>query len=185
MVELLQQTEAIPSSYPAVPSGLSTKALALDADTLWTRIEGYIAHRFTEREVVWTIEGHEHDEWTPPLAPLISQTAEKWESGAWETVTLQSAPLGFCLPSDGVFKITAQVGAGPVPALVSEAFRRLAEYSVEIGTDSMVGGHMAHAKHDVKIGERFQEGFSRTQMWAAKAIQLSGAADMLRLYRRA
>lgn len=185
MPDVLKQVEAIPASYPATPPGLSAKAAALDAAALWARIEEYTTHRFTERGVVWIIEGCEGEDWTPPLAPLVSQSAEKWENGAWVAVTLESGPVGLCLPSDGTFRITAQVGAGPVPAAVSEAFRRLAEYSVEIGTDGLMGGHASHAQHDVNLGGEINEGFRRSQMWAARALQISGAADLLRPYRRA
>jgi len=57
-----------------------------------------------------------------------------------EALTLLDGPLGICLPHGGTYRITAQVGAGDVPAPVSEAFRRLAEYSAEIGDTGMVGG---------------------------------------------
>ena len=183
MVDVLQQNEALPANYPEVPTSLSANAAALDTDALWARIEEYTAHRFTDREVIWVFEGQEGELWKPNLTPLTSQTAEKWESEAWVSVNLQSSPIGFCLPSDGVFRITGQVGAGPVPASVSEAFRRLAEYSVEISSDGMVSGHAAHATHDVDIGG-VKETFSRSQAWAARALQLSGAADLLRSYRR-
>ena len=46
-------------------SALSTAAAALDADMIWQRIEAYIAHRWTERDVTWIVEGP--GEWHPPL----------------------------------------------------------------------------------------------------------------------
>lgn len=185
MVEVLKQQEVPPAAYPAVPDGLSVRALALDANALWQRIEAYTAHRFSEREVVWVIEASEGADWCPSLTPIASHVAEKWEGGAWVAVTMPNGPLGLCVPSDGQFRVTAQVGVGPVPKAVSEAFRRLAEYSVEISTDGMVGGHAAHQSHDVNIAGEMQESFARSQTWAAKALQLSGAADLLRPYRRA
>lgn len=177
MADILKQAEAIPASYPNV-SGLTTAAAALDADMLWQRIEGYVAHRWTAREVVWTIEGMEGEDWQPPLAPMNSQTAEKWESGAWVSVTLTSGPLGLCLPSDGTFKITAQVGGGDLPAAVSEAFRRLAEYST--ATEDRAGA----SDYSVNIGP-MQTSYSRNPAFMARALINSGAADLLRPYRRA
>ncbi|MFC3118192.1 hypothetical protein ACFOHS_07920 [Jhaorihella thermophila] len=56
-MEILKRDEAIPASYPAVPSGLSVAAAALDGDMIWQRIEAYTAHRFTDRQVIWTVEG--------------------------------------------------------------------------------------------------------------------------------
>lgn len=185
MVDLLQQQEAVPAAYPDAPSGLSTAAAALNADMIWQRIESYIAHRYAVREIVWTISGFAGDEWQPPIGPLVSQTSERWDAGAWVSVTILPGPLGLCLPSDGTFKITAQVGAGDVPAAVSEAFRRLAEYSAEIGENGMVVGHPSYTEHSAKIGDAIDESFSRSPTWAARALQLSGAADLLRPYRRA
>lgn len=185
MIDILKETEAIPAAYPDAPSGLSTAAAALDADMIWARIEAYTAHRFTPREVVWVMMAEAEDEWSPRLTPLVSHTAEQWNGVAWMTIDLIAGPLGFCLPYTGNFQITAQVGAGEVPAPVSEAFRRLAEYSAEIGADAMVAGHNAHHSHSVNIGSAVQESFDRSPTWAARAIQLSGAADLLRPYRRA
>ena len=185
MIDLLQQQEAIPEAYPDAPTGLSTDAAALDESMIWQRIEGYIAHRFTVREIAWTVSGFAGDEWQAPIAPLVSHTAEKWDAGAWVSATLTAGPVGLCLPSDGTFKITAQVGGGDVPAAVSEAFRRLAEYSAEIGENGMIVGHPSHTEHSSKIGAAIDESFSRSPTWAARALQLSGAADLLRPYRRA
>ncbi len=182
MVDLLKQIEAVPATYPEFPHNLSSKTHGVDRAAIWARIESYTAYRFTQRAVVWTIEGMEDDGWTPPLTPLVSHSADKWEGGAWVSVTLPEGPLGLCLPSDGVFRVTAQVGAGPVPKPVFEAFRRLAEYSATIGDER---DHAALAQMDSNIGGEIQNSFSRSQTWAAKAIQLSGAADLLRPYRRA
>lgn len=178
MVDLLQQTEAVPASYPAVPSDLSVEALTLDHDAIWARIEGHTAYRFTAREVVWTIEGREDEDWTPPLKPVVSHTAEKWENGAWVTVALDAGPLGLCLPSDGAFRITAQVGAGPTPSPVSEAFRRLAEHLADETDRAGV------SEYSVTMGA-ISESYKRSVSWTARALQDSGAADMLRQYRRA
>lgn len=185
MIDLLQQQEAPPEAYPDAPSGLSDEAAAVSADMLWQRIESYIAHRFTAREIVWTISGFAEDEWQAPIVPLVSHTAQKWDAGAWVSATLTAGPVGLCLPSDGTFKITAQVGGGDLPAAVSEAFRRLAEYSAEITDDNMMTGHPSHTTHSAKIGSAVDESFTRYATWAARALQLSGAADLLRPYRRA
>lgn len=179
MIDILQQQEAVPAAYPAAPSGLSTEAAALDAGMIWQRIESYIAHRYTVREIVWTVSGLAGDEWQPPIGPVVSQTAEKWDAGAWASVTILPGPLGLCLPSDGTFKITAQVGAGDVPAAVSEAFRRLAEYSAD--TEDRAGA----TDYSTDLGGAIKESYSRYPSWLARAMQYSGAADLLRPYRRA
>lgn len=178
MAELLQETEATPSGYPATPSGLSTAAAALDADMIWQRIEAYTRTRYATREVVWTIEGVEDEDWLPPLGPVTSQTAERWETDAWSSVTLADGPVGLCLPTDGIYRITADVGGGDVPAAVSEAFRRLAEFMAE--TDDRPGA----SQYSVNMGGAIQESYTRSASHAARALHNSGAADLLRPYRR-
>ena len=184
MIDIIRLEEAPPSAYPDAPSGLSEGAEALEAEMIWSRIEAYTAHRFTDREVVWTIEGREDDDWTPSLAPVTSVTAEKWESGAWVSTTLPDGPLGYCVPSDGIFRVRAQVGAGPTPAAITEAFRRLAEYSAEIGDRGLLKDAPGATSYSSNLGGEIQESFSRHAAWAARAIQNSGAGDLLRPYRR-
>ncbi|OAN82959.1 hypothetical protein A8B81_08185 [Sulfitobacter pontiacus] len=174
MIDVIKQFESVPAAYPDAPDDLSTAAAALDAVAIWARIEAYTAYRFTVREMVWTLRGDGGDEFCPRLTPVVSCFAHVWVSGAWEAVTLQEGPFGLCLPTDGIYRITAQVGAGDVPAAVSEAFRRLAEYSAGIGSsaDSFTAANDGESS------------FERSGTWAARAIHNSGAADLLRPYRR-
>ncbi|MCA1777734.1 MAG: hypothetical protein LC676_19640, partial [Loktanella sp.] len=127
-IDLIRQFEAVPVSYPAVPSGLSTAAAALDPAVIWARIEAYTAHRFTEREVVWTLIADGGDQFHAPLTPVVSREGHVWRQEAWVPVSLLDGPLGIILPHNGTFRVTAQVGAAGVPAAVEEAYRRLAEY---------------------------------------------------------
>jgi hypothetical protein len=177
MIDIIKEFENTPAGYPAVPSDLSTVAMALNVDMIWARIESYTAHRFTEREVVWTLRADAGDEFHPRLTPVVSSVAHYWDE-QWESITLRNGPMGICLPFDGTFKITAQVGAGDVPAPVSEAFRRLAEYLADDpGTAGASGTKVA-------IGP-IQEELTRSPNWIARAMQQSGAGDLLRNYRRA
>lgn len=177
-VDILKQFEAVPAAYPAAPSGLSTEAAALDADMIWARIEDYCAHRWTVREVVWTILGDGADQWHPPLTPVVSREGHVWRE-EWVAVSLLDGPLGIILPHDGTFKITAQVGGGDVPAPVLAAFGRLAEYSAD--TDERSGA----TDYSVDMGGAIKESYRRYPSWLARAMQYSGAADLLRPYRRA
>ncbi|MDF1628098.1 MAG: hypothetical protein P1U84_17580 [Parvibaculaceae bacterium] len=178
MIDLLAQSEAIPSAYPAVPSGLSSRASDLDPAVIWGRIEAYTAHRFTPRAVAWTIRGCAGEEWTPPLTPLVSHSAERWWDAQWTAVDLLPGPLGLCLPSDGTFRITGQLGGGPVPAPVSEAYCRLAEYLAD--TDDRAGV----SSYGMRMGGEMSEEYRRDPKWIARAMDLSGAADLLRPYKR-
>ncbi|MBZ0127977.1 MAG: hypothetical protein K8F59_02570 [Rhodobacteraceae bacterium] len=177
MIDLIKQFEAVPAAYPDAPAGLSTEAAALDAAMIWHRIEAYTAHRFTEREVVWTLLGSAEDQFHSRLTPVVSREAHFWND-EWESVTLLDGPLGICLPFDGTYRITAQVGAGDVPAAVSEAFRRLAEYLAPGEEHPGASGYKTGmASIDVEV--------TRSATWVARAMQLSGAGDLLRPYRRA
>ena len=176
-MDILKRDEAIPASYPAVPSGLSTAAAALDSDMIWARIESYIAYRWTDREVVWTVEGG--GDWASDLTHATLRATELWQSNAWAAVTLEPSPLGgLCLPGAGPYRFTADVGSGTVPAVVDEAFRRLAEYMAE------TEDHPGSSGYKVNIGPVDIEE-TRSPTWMARAMQNSGAGDLLRNYRRA
>lgn len=182
MIDMIKQFEAVPAAYPAAPSGLSVAAAALDADMIWARIEGYTAYRFTPREIVWTLIGNAGDQFHPRLTPVVSSVSHIWTGEAWEDVALLQGPLGLCLPSDGTYRITAQVGAGDVPAPVSEAFRRLAEY---LGGARGSTDEPGASRSSFKVGGTLDFEVERNPAWVAKAMQYSGAGDLLRPYRRA
>jgi hypothetical protein len=179
MAETLKQDEAVPASYPATPSGLSTAAAALSAPMIWARIEAYISARWTTRAVVWTVAGP--GDWEPLLTPATASTVEAWTGTAWAAVTLNPSPLGgYCL-NDTTYRITATVGGGTVPEAAKEAFRRLAEY-LAAADDAPVGA----TDYSTSIGGgAISESFSRAATWVARAMINSGAADLLRQYRRA
>ena len=179
----LKTTEGTPASWPAV-TGLSTAAAALDAGMIWQRIEAYTAWRWAARSVAWIVEGP--GEWAAPLAPATITARERWTGEAWEAVTLTpTATGGYDLPEATHYRITANVGAGPVPEPVAEAFRRLAEYSAEGRDYGMWKGRPGASSVDVKLGEGLSQSFDRAPTWLARAMQNSGAGDLLRPYRRA
>jgi hypothetical protein len=177
MTVTIKQTESEPEEYPDAPDGLSTAAAALNAAVVWERIESHVAHRWAERDVEWIVEGP--GEWHPPLTPATISTVEVWSSAdEWESVTLNPSPLGgYWLPASGPYRFTATVGAAEVPAVANEAFRRLAEYMAAkpgkpgATSESITAG-------SISISHR------RSESWLANALQNSGAADLLRGYRR-
>jgi hypothetical protein len=72
------------------------------------------------------------------------------------------------------------VGGGTVPAAVNEAYRRLAEYLAS--TDDAPAGA---SDYSAGLGSgAITESFSRAPTWVARALINSGAADLLRPYRR-
>lgn len=176
MADTIKQDEAIPASYPATPSGLSPEAAALDPAFIWQRIEAYVAHRWTARAVTWVVEGA--GDWAPALAPATVSATEIWTGAAWEAVTLSPSPLGgHALPGCGPYRFTASVGGGTAPAAVNEAFRRFAEY-------------FASASRSANAGVRQEnvDGIGSVEYdlaGVARAMERSGAGDLLRPYRRA
>lgn len=176
MATTIRQVETV-TTWPGAPGGLSDAAAALDPNALWQRIEAYTAHRYTARAVAWIVEGA--GDWTPPLAAATITTTEVWDSGEWVAATIAAGPYGLCLPSDGPYRIEATVGGGTAPAAVAEAYRRLAEYLAD--TDERAGV----SSYSVSMGGAIQESYDRAPQWVARAMQLSGAADLLRSYRRA
>ena len=177
MATTIKQTEAVPAAYPATPSGLSSAAAALDPDAIWQRIEAYTAHRFSERDVEWIVV--ECGDWQPPLTPATIDTVERWNGSDWETATAQPSPAGgFVLPG-GSWRFTATVGGGPVPEIVNEAFRRLAEYMA-----ASKKGAPGTTRERISAGSITVDK-SRSASWAAEAMANSGAGDLLRNYRRA
>jgi hypothetical protein len=165
--ETLQETEGEPSSYPTLPG-----TFTVDLATVWKRLEGWIAHRWNERTVTWVVAGP--GTWEPRLQPATIDTAEAWDGETWETVTLQAGPIGYELDSR-TYKITATVGStDSPPAIVQEAGKRLAEFLDQAGNDPTPG------YSSVSDGDY---SFDRPAGWAARAMHLSGAADLLRAYR--
>lgn len=178
MAVTLRQDESLPASYPSVTPYphwpiYPWQDAELDPDLIWQRLESYIAHRWTPRAVVWTIEGP--GEWIPPLTPIVGSIAwELWNAAnGWEAATVDPGPLGHCLEASGHYRATASVGEGDPPEAVLEAWRRLHEYTRGIAEQSRAGAAF------VQSGES-----EMTRGWTAKALQLSGAADLLRPYRR-
>lgn len=184
MAVTLRQAESLPASYPSVTAYPHRPAYTgssdpmhddavIDPSLIWQRLESYIVHRWTARAVVWTVEGP--GEWIPPLTPVVgSITWELWDAvNGWEAVTVDAGPLGYCLDTSGTYRATATVGSGTPPEAVLEAWRRLHEFTR--GIAEQFKGDVATISGD---------GGEVVRGWTGKAMQLSGAADLLRPYRR-
>ncbi|CAM5476612.1 hypothetical protein FALB51S_03350 [Frigidibacter albus] len=172
MIETIAQFELHPAEYPAI-TGLTGDELA----TAWQRIEAYTAYRFSPRTVTWLLKSS-GGEWVLPLRPASSVTAKIWTGDGYATVTLASAPGGWKVPC-GRYEISATVGAGPVPAAVATAVKRLADY---LAQESPLPAGLR--SYSANVGQ-LSETVSGDPAMRARALQNSGAADLLRPYRRA
>jgi hypothetical protein len=177
MAVTIQQNETATLLFPATPSPLSDAAAALAPATIWQRIESYTVWRWTPRAVNWVVEGP--GEWHPPLAPTTISTVEVWSAAdVWETATLNASPLGgYILPHTGPFRFSGTVGAGDVPEGVKTAFIRLAEYM------AAKPGKAGATRERIRAGS-IDLWTDREAAWLAKAMQNSGAADLLRTLRK-
>lgn len=183
MATTIKEDEAIPATYPATPSGLSTEAAAITPAIIWQRVEVYTAHRFSSRAIVWVAEGDGY--WLPPLSPATIATFELWSNDAWEVVDAPpGSPLGgYTLRGCGPWRFTGTVGAGRTPEIVDEAYRRLAEYFADVREMAATRGTAGVSRNDFTIGQ-LSESVTRSQAWTAKAMEASGAGDLLRSFRR-
>lgn len=200
MAETIRTIEAFPEAWPELPA--NELILAYSADTAawaWQRIEAYCAHRWTPREVIWLVQGD--GEWFPPIAPAVITQVESWEGGGWRLTIPEASPFGrLCLWGDA-HRVTATVGAdNPPPPVVLKAATRLINYlSQQIDRDDpdlwatsmrwVVTPPDTISASDgaasVTRGAQTQESYTRPADYIAKALQYSGAADLLRPYRRA
>lgn len=164
-MEFLSQDE----SAGPVPEGVDPVA--------WARIEAWVARRWTPRTVVWVVKGP--GVFRPPLGPVPELVADIWTPEGYEPAMFDNEPEGPVLRA-ATYRITATVGAGPVPAEALEAAARLSAYLSE-GAGVGIPGASSYGVNLGQIGENFR----RNPAWMARAMEWSGAADLLRPYRRA
>ncbi|WP_417809974.1 hypothetical protein [Thioclava sp.] len=185
-MSLLHIDEAEPAAYPAPPDDLSTAAAALDPALVWQRIEAFIRYRWAERQVVWLVNGSGYRSgagavWTPTLCPVSSMAREVWdyEAEGWVASPYRKTPTGMLLAHKCQYRITATVGnTDAPPAAVLEAYRRLAEYMA--ATSPAPAGARSYS---IDVGQ-ISENIRLDPNHMARAIHNSGAADLLRPYRR-
>ncbi len=185
-MEILHFEEAAPASYPELPvywdEGSDFENIA-PLRHLWSRIEKWICWRWSPRQCVWTVRGP--GVWEPHLKPVSNLTVDKWDDSTytWSAATPHASPLGgFCLPERATYKISGTVGdtQEAVPQLVVEAYQRLHGYYNEMQRDAAPAGSSSYS---LNIGETLAEQIERSPNWKAKALQHSGAADLLRSFR--
>lgn len=175
MATTLKQHESAPAARPDL--AIET---TVSAEAIWQRIESWIAHRWGSREVVWIVEvANGGDEWTPPLTPAEIDSVEHWNGSEWLESLHLDGPLGVIFPGDGTYRVTSTVGAaGDPPGAVVEAWRRLALFVDD--TDDKAGA----SNFNINLGS-VEYAYDRSPAWMAKALHHSGAADLLKPYRRA
>jgi hypothetical protein len=180
-VSTLQILEDVAAAeWPAIPLGLSDAAAAIAPEVIWRRVESWIAWRWGERPCTFIVEGG-CGSWRPPLCPFTASTVEAWTGEAWEAVVLPADPLGgYVLGGASHYRFSGVVGSDDTPPEdVLEAYRRLAEYF------AAKPGVAGSSSRSVELGGALRESYDRPASWRARGMAYSGAADLLRPYRRA
>src|SRR5690625_1173404 len=98
MTEIINFVESTPAQYPDAPQDLSPAAAAIPAAAIWQRLEHFMAYRWGQRDVTWTVKGP--GSWIPQLLPAELKKAEVWCGQSWEPWTLQDGPCGHILHLD-------------------------------------------------------------------------------------
>jgi len=142
---------------------------------VWRMIERWITTRWRSRSVVYTVEGP--GQWEARLSPFTVTATDRWTGAGWEGTTLPPSPLdGFEL-DDGTYRITGTAGdTSDVPDDVQEAWRRLHSF--------LLGNASEHLDMLATFKTEGDQGGERPRAYAAQALRLSGAGDLLRPYRR-
>ncbi len=146
--------------------------------TAWARIESWIDWRWVSRPVTYIVEGG--GDWCPRLKPVTFSATEVWSEYDWTPITLKPSPLGgYVLPGIGPYRFTGTVGDGSAPPPeVVDAATKLSAYLAENNN------HPGSSRYADDVG-RLSVTVDRAPTWVARALQHSGAADLLRPYRSA
>ncbi len=146
------------------------------------RIEAYIAWRWGERPVEWVIKGE--GLFIPPLKPVTITAVERFNSmlepaGEWVPHTQRRTPFGVEFRNNGYYRIQGIAGADtPPPEDVLEACDRLRDYLASIKEDGHPGATtVSDSLPGVALTVR------RPTQALARALEYSGAADLLKAYR--
>lgn len=178
MAVTLKEDESAPAAWPTVTPYL--RAAQLDPyepdvsnAAVWQRIEAWISTRWPAREVVYTVEGTGY--WKARLRPFTVAKVEVWVDVGWIEAAPHPDPFGdLNLTEDRPYRITGTAGDDSTPPdVVQEAWRRLHSYMVGNASATLDG-----------LSRHSSDTHEATRGYGAKAMQLSGAADLLRPYRR-
>lgn len=175
MATTLEIIESAPATFPPIPN----LAIGIDPGTVWARLDAWNAWRWGERNCSFVVEGP--GDWRAPLLPFSTLTIEVWFDGAFVSAVLPPSPLGgYCLESVGPYRFAGLLGdtADP-PEAVFEAARRLGQFLVTVAARNFDNAILT--KESSEEVDSFEYGSPNV---AARAMQYSGAGDLLRRYRR-
>lgn len=175
MATTIDIQESPPAAFPAIPGLVET----IEPGVVWERLDSWINARWGERDCAFIVEGP--SDWRAPLYPFAVATIEIWEAGEWVSAVIPPSPLGgYCLEGVGPFRFAGVLGSVDAPpAIVLEAARRLGAYLAAVASHGFKNAILTKEASDEV--DAFEYG---APVNAARALQYSGAADLLRRFRR-
>lgn len=166
MTSLNIESETVIGSitYPAAPADVTGSI----PEVIWERLESYVTTRWSTAEIQFVVCSPCRDRWRPPYYPWLVQSVDGDPAEVNDFGEVELQP--------GRHKVVCQIGGQPVTPGVQEAYRRLAAYYAN--PDNRTG----YSRYSVNLGGEITESWSRR---SGDALANSGAADLLRKYRKA
>ena len=161
----IESENEISITYPPAPEGVTDTVPAV----IWSIMENYVATRWSTSEAEFVVYSDGRCAWRPPFVPFSIETVDG------EPASLNA--FGEVMLEPGRHRIVCQIGGKAVTADVEEAYRRLAAYMADPDT------RKGYSRYSVNIGGDLSESWSRARN--SSAIGNSGAAELLRKYRKA
>lgn len=157
---VMSETE-ISVTYPDAPN---------DDPVIWDRLESWCNYRWSETVMEFVVDPPCEIDWVPPYAPFVVDlvNGEAATPDALGSVKLAEKST-----------VRATIGGAVPSATVLAAYQRLAEYMA--ATDAAPKGT---SRYSISIGD-VSESYSRRSDHMGHAMQNSGAADLLRKFRKA
>lgn len=172
MVDVIREDEGSFSGSRAAHPELSSEGASFFVEAR-QRVEDWTAVRWGERPCTWIVNGP--GIWEPRLRPVSGVTFERWDGSDWVSADVSKAPVGYELDAF-TYKAEATVGSSDnPPEAVQLAVARLANYWADMKAQAAVGASSV-SDGDFSV--------TRSANATARAMHYSGAADLLRGFRR-
>lgn len=164
--------------------------IKIPASTIWKRLEHWCDYpRWGVRNAIVYLRAGICDPngFVPPLGPVVSVNGVdrfvEGVGGGWSPIPIRRGPF------DGIldlahfdsYRLDLTVGHEAADDCVNEAFWRLHDF---LAADRESGRPAGVSRYSVNLGGELSESYSLPIERVARAITLSGAADLLRSYKR-
>jgi len=159
--QYIESETEISVTYPDAPN---------DDPVIWDRLESFCNFRWSETVMEFVVNPPCEIQWQPPYEPflIMEVNGEPAEPDEYGAVKIRDKSI-----------IRATIGGAVPSATVLKAYQRLADYFAA-ENEAPAGVQ----RYSVTIGD-ISETYSMRSDHLSRAMQNSGAADLLRKYRKA